>query len=158
MFGGWTLVLLCTWIHLLDCAVPTTSHSYRSYRTELYLNDISDDAVSLISNTEIDIELVHNRFIINHRKILSFANDSAFNEIQYITTPFSNVTDDSMTKSMFALLPDQFNTSNSHRRRLLWNKFDHSTERHLKMGRFIGDPSKKRTFDDARSLCREYCM
>merc|ERR1719334_2206733 len=61
-----------------------------------------------------------------------------------------------MTKSMFALLPDQFNISNSHRRRLLWNKFDHSTERHLKMGRFIGDPSKKRTFDDARSLCREY--
>ena len=165
MFRLSILILLCEWLHPLDSAA---SHYFHSYRTELQLNahDISADAVSLISNDDIVIELVHDQFIINHRDVLSFDNDSAFDEIRVITSvpPPSTPSDDippyllSSESDISAESESIITTNNAHQRRLLWNHWDHSTENHVKMGRFIGDPSKRRSFDDARSLCREYCM
>lgn len=82
------------------------------------------------------IKLINNKFVINDDKTLNFSNDIEFNEIDLIIKE---------------------DKSYIHRSRsLLWSALDHSTSHHESMGRFVGDPSKPRTFDDARSLCREY--
>eukprot|EP01083_Nonionella_stella_P097505 274073_1 len=76
----------------------------------------------------------------NTKRTLNFSNDADFDEI-YLTPATTT--------------PHQI--QHTHSRQLLWNKWDHTTSKHVKgSGRFVGDPSRLRTFDDARALCREY--
>jgi len=134
-----TLFLLSL-ISLCKCSndnldVTDYTFYFKSYHHEFQLNNINDNNTNLlIKNEDIIIEFINNEFIINKEKTLNFSNDYQFNEINMIATT----------------------SPNHNKRKLLWNKWDHTTSNHQKMGRFIGDPTKVRTFDDARSLCREY--
>ena len=114
---------------------------FNSYHYEFELNDNKNKV--LIENDDIIIELVNNQLVINQEKKLNFSNNAQFNEIDIITKPITTP------------IPIE-NNDNQNKRRLLWNKWDHTTKGHEHAGRFVGDPSKARTFNDAKSLCREY--
>ena len=108
---------------------------FDTLRADLSLstNDTDEQRRVVIAHDAVSVSLDRNALVVDSHSgqhTLDLSNDAHFDQVILVSQP--------------------------HRRRL-WNEWDHSTSHHLKSGRFIIDPSKKRTFDDARSLCREYC-
>jgi len=131
------------------------SHIYR-FDTDSLLHGnelLIDEAHS------INIDWMNASFALDHHDhtALHWHNDEDWNEISYFST--SSI----MINSIPPPLSNDNTSSTLNSRRLIemedyrsWNKYDHTTEHHVKYDRFIGESKYKRKYRDARAMCQEF--